>query len=224
MIAVARTQSKLIQLNNEEIKPELLVSDVTTIGFPDLLLKQLDGRKLSGIVINAGGPPAGGFFDIADEAWQSAFENILQWKIRLLKSILPVFRENNYGRIVIIESVSVKQPVDGLILSNSLRAAVAGMAATLATEVAPDGITVNLLAPGYHNTAAMQRLFDRKQAETGGSLAEIRQIFESETKVGKMGNPDDLAGLASWLLSPESGFVTGQVITVAGNQVKGIFG
>lgn len=225
VLAVARNPDTLDRLA-AECGPlmETIAQDVTAIDFPQKLLKKLNGRIPGGVVVNAGGPPSGGFFDTEPESWDKAYRDVLAWKVAFLKVLVPVFKKAGYGRIVMIESVSVKQPVEGLILSNAFRPAVVGMAGTLAGEVARDGITINILAPGYHDTAAMQRLYQRKSQNTGLSVDEVRQLFIDETGMGEMGNPVDLAQLAVWLLSPSSSFVTGQVISVAGNLVKGIFG
>jgi 3-oxoacyl-[acyl-carrier protein] reductase len=225
VLAVARDPEKLQKLSLECGKAvETLAYDVTFDDFPEKLLNRVGERIPDGLVVNAGGPPAGGFFDTADDNWEKACRDILLWKVKLLKAMIPVFINAGNGRIVMIESVSVKQPVDGLILSNSLRPAVVGMARTLASEIAVHGITINILAPGYHDTEAMQRLFVRKSSVTGVSVEEASQVFISETGMGRMGNPADFAELAVWLLSPSSGYVTGQVISVAGNLVKGIYG
>ncbi len=199
-------------------------ADVTSKDFIENLMKQLDGKTLHGIVLNAGGPPAGGFMEINPTQWMDAFNEVLYWKIKLLQRLIPKFSEAGYGRIVLIESVSVKQPVKQLVLSNAFRAAVAGMVRTLADEVAGNGITINILAPGYHETDAMKRLFVKKSETLGIGIEEARDIFAGETGIGKMGNPDHFAELAAWLLSPSSGYITGQVISVAGNLVKGIMG
>lgn len=203
---------------------EILVADVMMEDFPVRLIEKLDGRIPDGILLNAGGPSAGGFREISQEMWIRSFHDIFLWKAAVLKIMIPLLIQRNYGRVLIIESVSVKQPVEGLILSNSLRPAVVGMARSLAGEVAADGITINILAPGYHETNAMQRLFKRRSEISGMSQEEARQLFVRETGMNTMGNPADLAKLGVWLLSENSAFVTGQVISVAGNQVKGIFG
>jgi 3-oxoacyl-[acyl-carrier protein] reductase len=203
---------------------ETMIQDVTVDDFPDKLVLRIKGKIPAGIIINSGGPPSGGFFDTSPDDWDIAYRNLLSWKVNLLRKVVPLFRSNGYGRILLIESVSVKQPVDGLILSNCFRPAVVGMARTLASETVGDGITINVLAPGYHDTAAMQRLFQRKSDKSGITVEEAKLAFENETGTGHMGKPDDFAQLAVWLLSPVSSFVTGQVISVAGNLVKGIFG
>lgn len=225
VLAIARNPEKLERLHSDcGSRLETLVHDVTSDDFPGALIDRINGRIPSGVVVNAGGPPPGGFFDTSLQSWDKAYNDLVSWKVKTLKMLVPLFMEAGYGRIVLIESVSVKQPVDGLILSNSFRPAVVGMARTLATELSGKGVTINVLAPGYHDTAAMQRLFTRKSSEAGISLDEARQQFVFETGMGKMGDPLDFAQLAIWLLSPSSGFVTGQVISVAGNLVKGILG
>jgi 3-oxoacyl-[acyl-carrier protein] reductase len=199
-------------------------ADVTSGDFIENLATALDGKTLHGIVLNAGGPPASGFMETKPEQWMDAFHQVLFWKIKLLQRLMPDFVAAGYGRIVLIESVSVKQPVKQLVLSNAFRAAVTGMVRTLADEVAGNGVTINIMAPGYHETDAMKRLFVKKSETLGIGLEEAREIFAGETGTGSMGNPDHFAELAAWLLSPSSGYITGQVISVAGNLVKGIMG
>lgn len=199
-------------------------ADVTSEDFIENLMKQLDGKMLHGILLNAGGPPAGGFMETNLAQWMDAFHQVFYWKIRLLQRLIPKLIEAGYGRIVLIESVSVKQPVKQLVLSNAFRPGVAGMVRTLADEVSGNGITINIMAPGYHETEAMKRLFVKKSETLGIGLEEAREIYAGETGTGSMGNPDHFAELAAWLLSPSSGYVTGQVISVAGNLVKGIMG
>ncbi|MBW6489812.1 MAG: SDR family oxidoreductase [Lentimicrobium sp.] len=214
--------AKITNLNTDRFIP--VKADVTLPEFPDQLIKTIGNLQIHGIVINAGGPPAGGFTETSPELWQDAFQKVLFWKVNLLHKLIPVFAEAGYGRIVLIESVSVKQPVKQLVLSNSFRAAVAGMVRTLADEVAGRGITINILAPGYHETDAMKRLFVKRAESSGKSIEDARDEFIIETGTGKLGDPAQFAELASWLLAPSSAFVTGQVISVAGNLVKGIMG
>lgn len=199
-------------------------ADVTSADFSEKLLKRIGNEPLHGIVINAGGPPAGGFMENTPEQWQEAFNNVLLWKVKLLQKLIPRLVEANYGRILLIESVSVKQPVKQLVLSNAFRAAVAGMVRTLAGEVAGNGITINILAPGYHETDAMKRLFVKRAETTSITVEQAREMFTRETGTGTMGKPEHFAELAAWLLSPSSGYITGQVVSVAGNLVSGIMG
>ncbi len=135
--------------------------------------------------------------------------------------MLEKFQEQEYGRILFIESAAVKQPIENLILSNSLRMAVVGFAKTLSQEVAHQGITCNILAPGYHATPAMERLFANKSLLLGISSDEAKKEFEKETKVGHLGDPEDFGSLAVWLLSSHSRFITGQTISIDGGLVRG---
>ena len=171
--------------------------------------------------MNSGGPPAGGVFDVTMDDWDSAYNMVLRWKIDLIQLVIPYFIKRKYGRFVFLESSSIKQPIENLVLSNSLRMAVAGYVKTLSSETAGLGITANILAPGFHETEAIKRILIKKAESSGLSSEEIKLGMINNTPVHKMGNPDDLASLALWLLSPLSSFVTGQIFTLDGGIVKG---
>ena len=202
-------------------KTSMLAGDITSDAVISDLIRMVYGKKLEGIVINAGGPPAKSFINTEITDWDNAYEKLLRWKVKLTQELLEKFQEQGYGRILYIESAAVKQPVENLILSNSLRMAVVGFVKTLSQEVAHQGITCNILAPGYHDTPAMERLFANKSSTMGISAEEARLAFEMESKVGTLGNPEDFATLAVWLLSPHSRFLTGQTISVDGGLVRG---
>ena len=155
--------------------------------------------------------------------WDDSYESVLRWKIKLTQEILPYFERNAYGRLLYIESSSVKQPIENLILSTSMRLAVVGFVKSLSLELADNGITMNILAPGYHATPRLEQLFENKAMLLGISPEEAKSEFIKETLVGKLGNPDDLASLAVWLLSPKSKFITGQTISVDGGMIRSIF-
>ncbi|MFZ1750837.1 MAG: SDR family oxidoreductase [Saprospiraceae bacterium] len=222
VIINARGEEKLEQLH--ELYPdqtEMLAGDITSDAVISELLRMVYGRELNGIVINAGGPPAKSFIHTEITDWDNAYEKILRWKVKLTQELMEKFQDQKYGRILYIESAAVKQPIENLILSNSLRMAVVGFVKTLSQEVAHQGVTLNILAPGYHATPAMERLFANKSMLLGISPADARKEFEKETKVGHLGNPDDFASLAVWLLSSHSKFITGQTISVDGGLIKG---
>jgi 3-oxoacyl-[acyl-carrier protein] reductase len=200
---------------------EILAGDITTDATITGLIRKIGMRKLDGILINAGGPPAKSFVETAISDWDDAYQNVLRWKVKLTNYLLPKLIYQNYGRLLYIESVSVKQPVENLVLSNSLRLAVIGFVKTLSQEIGDQGITLNVIAPGYHATPAMDRLFTKRSELLGISTEEARLAFESEIKSGKLGDPDDLASLGVWLLSPTSRYITGQTFVVDGGLYKG---
>ncbi|MDX1477091.1 MAG: SDR family oxidoreductase [Saprospiraceae bacterium] len=222
LIINARGEDKLrgMQARHPE-QVRYVAGDITTESVIDQVLAMIGEERLEGMLVNAGGPPAKSFLetDLAD--WDDAYARVLRWKVQITNRLLPKFRGQGYGRIVYIESVSVKQPIENLVLSNAMRLAVIGFVKTLSQEVAHEGITLNALAPGYHATPAMERLFAKKASLLGIEPAQARREFESEIRSGQLGDPDDLASLAAWLLSPHARYVTGQTIVVDGGLAKG---
>ncbi len=225
VLAVSRTEEKLITLKKQfPNNIEYRCSDITKEETQNEIIKWAEKKYLSGVLINAGGPPAGGFFEIDMDQWEKAWQSVVKWKIAFTRKLIPIFQQQQYGRLLFIESVSVKQPISNLILSNALRPAILGFVKTLSQETASHGITANLLAPGSHATAALHRLFVKKSEMEGISVEAAKTAWESEIPVGKMAEASEMASLALWLLSPLSRYVTGQTITHDGGVVKGIFG
>jgi 3-oxoacyl-[acyl-carrier protein] reductase len=224
-IAVARNKDDLKNFAKQfPGQIETLQGDVTKMETIQKIVKQLDNRMLDGILVNAGGPPAKSFLETNLSDWDTAYNTLLRWKVDLIKVLLPKFQSQKYGRIVFIESMSVKQPVANLVLSNSLRLAVVGFVKTLSQEVAKDGITLNILAPGFHDTAAAQRLFVKRSEIENISAEAARQKHESDIPIGRMGDTLEFGMLAAWLLSPPSAYITGQTISVDGGAIKGTMG
>jgi 3-oxoacyl-[acyl-carrier protein] reductase len=203
---------------------EPLELDVKSDHAPQVVFNILDGRQFDGILVNAGGPPARSFLETTISDWDEAYNGLLRWKVVLIKSLLPLLREQKYGRILFLESQSVKQPIPYLVLSTSLRLAVVGMAKELAREVSREGITVNVLAPGRHDTRAMERLISKRMEVEGVSLEAARLASANEIPVGFMGSAEDFGKLVAWLMSPHSRYITGQTISIDGGLVNGIFG
>jgi 3-oxoacyl-[acyl-carrier protein] reductase len=225
VLAIARTLDVLESFKTHHPKKlHIIDGDITKSSIQQQVIKFCEGKNLSGVVINAGGPPAGAFLETKLNDWDEAYRLILRWKVDFVQQIVPILLKQNYGRILFIESVSVKQPVENLVLSNSLRPAVVGFVKSLAGDLAKNNITLNILAPGYHNTAAMQRLFKKKSELTGMSMEEAKEAFEQQIPVGKMGEAFEMASLAAWLLSPLSRYTTGQTFSHDGGLVRGIFG
>lgn len=221
LIAVARREAPLKELSDRYTgRVEMICGDVMHDEILQRIIEAIRGRKLSGVFVNAGGPPAMSFQETSIEDWDDAYKLLIRWKVALISSLIPIFKQQEYGRILFSESSTIKQPIENLVLSNSLRMAVAGMAKTLSLEVADKGITVNVIGPGFHETEAVERLFVKKSELEGISVEEARKKMLGSIPTGNIGNPDDFASLASWLLSPLSAFVTGQVYTLDGGTTK----
>ncbi len=225
VLAVARTEKTLADFKskwNDQL--EYIAGDISQTIVQQKVIDCVGNRFLSGVLINAGGPAAKNMEELIEKDWLEAYQLLVQWKINFTGLLLPIFRKQNYGRFLFIESISVKQPVENLILSNTFRPAVVGFAKTLSQDFALSNITFNVLAPGYHNTQAMNRLFIKKAEQSHIQIDEAKSQFEKSIPVGKMGEPDEMAVPAVWLLSPLSRFVTGQTMSHDGGSVKGIFG
>ena len=225
VIAVARGEEKLRTLRvaaPEQV--EWICGDITDEAVHQQIEALLANRPLHGIVINAGGPPAKTVMETTAEDWDQAYRSLLRWKVLLTQRFVPSLVKNKYGRLLFIESATVKQPLENLVLSNSLRAAVVGMVKTLSQEIAGTGVTLNILGPGSHNTPAIDRIYRKKSEQTGIPFEEVKATAIRQIPVGFLGEAADFASLALWLLSPHSRFITGQTISVDGGSVKGIMG
>lgn len=175
------------------------------------------------LVTNAGGPPAGRFDQLSPEQWEEAARLTLFSAIELAREVLPGMKERHWGRILNITSIAVKQPVDNLILSNSLRAAVTGFARTLANEVATDGITVNNILPGYTRTERVEELAQQMAQKLGIKAEEFKQKWEQEIPMRRLGEPREFAALAAFLVSEHAAYITGTSIQVDGGWIRSLF-
>jgi 3-oxoacyl-[acyl-carrier protein] reductase len=225
VLAIARKEEELQNLRAvAPERTEILTADLT---HSDSIRAMLDWKgtgPLHGILVNAGGPPAKTFLETDLDDWDNAYRNLVRWKVELTQKMVPSLVDAKYGRLLYIESSSVKQPLENLVLSNSLRLAVTGFVKTLSQEISRSGVTLNVLAPGSHDTAAIERLYRKKSEQTQVGIDEVRKKAVESIPVGSLGNPRDLASLAAWLLSPHSKYITGQTISVDGGMVKGLFG
>lgn len=225
VFAVARREEKLKALQQEfPEQVEIFAGDLTKDSVISELQKLLEKKHLHGMLLNSGGPPALAALETNIQQWDESYRLVLRWKVELVLRLLPIFQKNTYGRILFLESQSVKQPIPSLVLSNSFRAGVVGFAKTLALEIAKTGITVNVLAPGSHETPAIERVIQKRSEDSGKSQEEMRRKLAEDIPVGRMGKAEEFASLATWLLSPLSGYVTGQTISHAGGNIKGLFG
>ncbi|AGB04471.1 dehydrogenase of unknown specificity, short-chain alcohol dehydrogenase like protein [Aciduliprofundum sp. MAR08-339] len=172
------------------------------------------------LVNNTGGPPAGYFEDLSDDDWYNAFNLTFMSAMRFIREVAPYMKRQKYGRIINITSMSVKQPIDNLILSNSIRLAVVGMAKTLALQWAKYGITINNIAPGPIFTERMKELSWARAERSGITYEEALNAWIKEVPAGRFGEPEEVAYLASFLASERAGFITGATIQIDGGAVK----
>lgn len=174
------------------------------------------------LVTNTGGPPAGRFESFSRESWREAADLLLMSVLELTGLVLPGMKEQGWGRILNITSIAVKQPVENLILSNSLRAAVTGFARTLANEVAEFGITVNNIMPGYTLTERVEQLAQSIAEKEGVPPEEIKARWEKEIPMKRLGTPSEFAALAAFLVSERAGYITGSSIAVDGGWIRSL--
>ncbi|HCM27477.1 MAG: hypothetical protein A2Z99_03435 [Treponema sp. GWB1_62_6] len=180
------------------------------------------GPDLDGIVCNSGGPPPGRFADFDDDQWKSAFDLLVMSAVRLVRASLPGLSVRG-GAILVVSSTSVKEPIESLILSNSLRSATAALAKTLSAELAPLGIRVNCLAPGRFATGRVSRI-DKAAAERRGITAEqARAASEAVIPLARYGDVGEFGRTACWLLSPAASYLTGQIVSLDGGSTKGVW-
>ena len=172
------------------------------------------------LVNNAGGPPPGAFADVDDSAWQSAFELNLLSTIRFIREVVPHMRKAGGGAIINIQSVSVKEPIDNLILSNSIRSGVNGLAKSLSRELAKDRIRVNTVLPGAIQTDRLRQVIAGQAQRQGRSVEELRRTWEGEIPLGRLGEPEDVADMIVFLASERANYVTGVTVQVDGGRVR----
>lgn len=202
------------------IKADLTqVAEVDT--FVNTTAEHFDG--LDALVCNAGGPPAGVFADFDDAAWEAAFQLTLMSVVRLCRTAIPHFQKRGGGRVVNVSSFSVKQPVDNLILSNSIRMSALGLFKSLSNEYGPDNITFNTICPGSTQTERLEQLFQHRAEQTGNTAEEMKRQAASTVPLRRIGEPEELADLAALLCSDRSRYVTGTAIQVDGGATHGYY-
>ncbi len=201
-----------------------LAGDVTVAADVDRIVGEATTRfgGLRILVTNAGGPPLGAFDAMDDGRWQAAFELNLLSVVRLIRAAVPHLRAAGGGRIVNLQSTSVKQPIDGLILSNAIRTGAVGLAKTLATELGKDRITVNTVCPGRIHTERLHSLFVHRARSTGGTVEQAVAAEEALIPLGRLGTPDEVAAVVVFLCSEPARYVTGVTVQVDGGLVRSL--
>jgi 3-oxoacyl-[acyl-carrier protein] reductase len=200
-------------------------ADLAVAGEPARVVESALERfgRVDILVTNSGGPPAGTFETLEPADWDHATSLLLKSTVELVADVLPGMKSRGWGRILAVTSIAAKQPVENLMLSNSLRAAVTGFAHTLAREVARDGITVNTILPGYTNTERVVELNEANAAREGVDPAVIQARLEAEIPLGRLAEPREFAALAAFLASERAGYITAGAFAVDGGWLRSLF-
>lgn len=174
------------------------------------------------LLTNSGGPPPGPFESLSAETWDKAYALVLASVVEFVRAVLPGMKERRWGRILNVTSIAAKQPVDNLMLSNSIRSAVTGFARTLATETAPFGVTVNNLLPGFTATDRMVELSEATAQKESITAEQALKKFTAAVPMGRMAEPREFAALAAFLASERAGYITGQSMAVDGGWIRAL--
>lgn len=171
-------------------------------------------NRLDGLFINAGGPPPGSFSKLTDADWKNAFDLTLMSAVWLTRETIPLLRKTDSPSILYSTSISVKQPIDNLLLSNAIRPAVIGMMRTLASEIAPDGIRVNAICPGYIQTERVKELLSASENAEDAIITKI--------PLGRIGKPEEFGPVCAFLLSPRASYIHGSLLLIDGGMYQGM--
>jgi 3-oxoacyl-[acyl-carrier protein] reductase len=223
VVAVARDRAKL-----EELAATAAAAGTITVRAADLsqaaaiqgLTAELETADI--LVFNTGGPPFGTAAETTDAVWAAQFEAMFLSAIRLTRLALPGMRRRGFGRIMLVVSSGVIQPIPNLAISNAIRSALVGWAKTLAGEVAGEGVTVNCLAPGRIATDRVVEFDQNRARREGVSVEEVQKQSRSAIPVGRYGAADEFAALAAFLASPRSSYMTGSVIRIDGGMIRSV--
>ena len=200
------------------------VLDVTdpasTDAFADAVRAEVGDPDL--LVSNAGGPPSGNYDQISVEQYAPALDLCFLFAVRLFDAFLPAMREKGFGRVVHIASISARQPLEGLVLSNASRAAILGFAKTVAGQVAKDGVTVNVVLPGFTATDRTIELAEAIASREDVSTEAVESRWISQIPAGRLGRPEELADTIAFLCSENASYVTGTALAVDGGFLKGL--
>lgn len=203
---------------------ETLVADLSDpAALRSTVQRYLAGRPALHILVNnTGGPPPGPALDATEAAFLAAFTGHLLAGHALVQCLVPGMREAGFGRIVNIVSTSVREPIRGLGVSNTIRAAVAGWAKTLSRELAPAGITVNNILPGSTRTGRLESLIASRAAAPGASVESVERAMQAEIPMGRFAEPREIAAAVAFLASPGAGYITGVSLPVDGGRLASI--
>ena len=219
---INKVKEEIHQEINSEIKVLALQVDLDSPDEIQAFYKQVENDlgSVDILVNNNGGPPPSTFEQLSDDDWQKAFNSTMMSCLRLSKLVIPNMKKNAWGRIINISSVSVKTPVNGLFLSNSLRMGVLGWAKALSDELAPHGVTVNTVCPGYTKTERVEAILETQSNSSGLKKEDIEKSIAENIPMKRVGEAEDLAGLITFLASEKANYMTGLAIQVDGGSAR----
>ena len=219
---INKVKEEIHQKINSEIKVIALQVDLDSPDEIQAFYKQVENDlgSVDILVNNNGGPPPSTFEQLSDDDWQKAFNSTMMSCLRLSKLVIPNMKKNAWGRIINISSVSVKTPVNGLFLSNSLRMGVLGWAKALSDELAPHGVTVNTVCPGYTRTERVEAILETQSNSSGLKKEDIEKSIAENIPMKRVGEAEDLAGLITFLASEKADYMTGLAIQVDGGSAR----
>ena len=214
--AVGRAAARLAEAHGVEV--HAVAADLAVADGPSRVIEEVHARYGGAdlLITNTGGPKTGSALGHDWDAWQGATELLLRSAVQLARGFVPGMQQRGWGRVVGITSIAVKQPVASLVLSNALRAGVTGFFRTLADEVAKDGVTVNTVLPGYTATERLEELAQATSSRTGAEVAAVYDGWRAVTPAGRLGKPEEVAAMITFLCSEPAAFITGQAMCVDG--------
>lgn len=229
-LAICSTDNFKLSKAVEEIKEK---TGCEIIGIPADVSRSEDARNfvrkaleyygtVDILVNNAGGPPSKQFLEIDDDLWEFGFRLNLLSTIVMTRGVTPAMKEKRWGRIINITSISVKQPIEGLILSNTIRMGVVGFAKSLSNELAPYNVTVNNVCPGYTLTDRVRNLAKVTAEREGTDAEEVIKRWEAQIPMRRLGTPEEFAAVVTFLASELAGYITGASIHIDGGYYKGV--
>jgi len=229
-VALCARNDSSLQASAERIRKQYNVEvfaeafDVTHAAKVSQFVAAVDGRfgSIDICVTNAGGPPAKGFLAASLEDWKRALDANFLSTVYFAREVIPHMQRKRWGRIITITSITTKQPIADLVLSNAVRAAVVGLVMSLANEFGKDGILVNNVGPGFTATDRLKELAQSRAASSDKSEREILDGWAADAPLQRLGDPREVAETIVWLASEGASYVTGQTVLVDGGMYKGL--
>ena len=202
-----------------------LAGDVSQTDVPEKLIQQTVDAfgGLDILITNAGGPPPGSIDSLDEAAWQKGVDLCLMLHVRLIKAALPHLRKSDAASVLTVTSISVKQPIANLLLSNSIRMATIGLTKSLALDLGKEGIRFNSILPGWTETERVEELMKARAEKNQTSPSDEKRMQVESTALGRMGRPEEFANAAVFLVSPAASYITGVLLNVDGGIIQGTF-